>query len=97
LGARIKVPTLEAEETLEVPSGTPTGAVFRLKGQGVPRLGRRGRGDQVIRTVVEVPTKLNKKQKELLKQLAELGGEDINSLSPGFLNQLKMLRMASKS
>jgi molecular chaperone DnaJ len=91
LGARIEVPTLNDNYTLEIPSGTQGGAVFRLKGKGVPRLGRRGRGDQVVMVKVEVPTKLNKEQQDLLKELAKAGGEDLNSLSPGFLNKLKKI------
>ncbi len=49
--------------------------MFRLKGKGAPHLRGYGRGDQVIQTVVKVPTHLNKKQEELLKEFARISGE----------------------
>ncbi len=91
LGVKIEVPTLNGSHTLEIPAGTQSGTIFRLKGKGVPHLGRRGQGDQVIRIAVEVPTKLTKKQKELLTELAKARGEDLNSLSPGFLSRFKKI------
>lgn len=91
LGATIEVPTLNGNHTLEIPPGTQTGTVFKLKGQGVPHLGRRGQGDQLVQVAVEVPTKLSKKQKELLRELAEVSGENLNSLSPSFLKRFKKM------
>jgi molecular chaperone DnaJ len=72
LGDAVEVPTLRGRAELTIPSGTPTGKVFRLRGQGLPVLESRGRGDQLVRVFVEVPKKLNEKQKELLKQFAEI-------------------------
>jgi molecular chaperone DnaJ len=91
LGAEIEVPTLNGNHLIEIPAGTQSGKSFRLKGKGVPRLGRRGQGDQIIEVAVEVPTKLNKEQQDLLKKFAEVSGEDLNSLSPGFLRKLKQI------
>lgn len=91
LGANIEIPTLNGAHKLEIPAGTQTGTVFRLRGMGVPHLGSRGRGDQVVQATVEVPTKLTKRQKELLRELAEASGEDLNSLSPGFLSKFKKI------
>ena len=77
LGATLKVPTLGEEEELDVPAGTQEGELFRLRGKGVPHLRGNGRGDQVIVTKVVVPTKLNDRQRDLLRQLAaEFGGQD---------------------
>ncbi len=79
LGAQIVVPTLEGSATLEVPKGTQTGEIFRLKGQGIPRLRGLGRGDQYVQVTVETPTKLTKRQEELLRDFAEESGDEVNA------------------
>jgi len=71
LGAKVEVPTLDGAVTLKVPSGTPSGKTFRVKGKGAPR--RNGRGDLLVTVKVEVPEKLSKQEKELLRQLQEAG------------------------
>jgi molecular chaperone DnaJ len=71
LGAEVKVPTLEGEETLTIPPGTQSGTVLRLREKGVPHLKRNGRGDQLVMVRVAVPTKLTREQRNLLKQLGE--------------------------
>jgi molecular chaperone DnaJ len=72
LGATIDIPTLEGDkEKLHVPEGTQSGAVLRLRGQGVPHLGGRGRGDLHVLVRVVVPTRLTSEQKKLIQQLAE--------------------------
>jgi len=90
LGATIKIPTLEgATETIEVPPGTQTGAQFRKRGQGVPHLQRNGRGDMLITTRVDVPTKLTSEQKELFRQLAKSFGDDTpREETKGFFDRL---------
>lgn len=75
LGGNIEVPTLEGHETLKIPRGTQSGKVFRLKGKGAPHLRGYGKGDQVIQTVVKIPTHLTKRQEELLKEFARISGE----------------------
>jgi len=73
LGAKIKVPTLYGEETLHIPSGTQSGQQFRLVGKGMTHLQSFGKGDQYVIVKIQTPTKLSRKQEELLKQLdAEL-------------------------
>jgi molecular chaperone DnaJ len=69
LGAQVKVPTLNGPVTLKVPGGTPSGKTFRLKGKGAPRKG--GQGDMLVTVKVDVPEKLSKDEKELVKQLRE--------------------------
>lgn len=71
LGATKTVQTVDGEEQLKIPEGTQTGHVFRLSGKGVTHLRGRGRGDQYIEAVVVTPTKLTKRQKEILKELEE--------------------------
>ena len=68
LGAELEVPTLDGKVKYSIPEGTQTGTVFRLKGKGIPMLRRNGRGDQYVKVVVETPTHLSAKQKELLRQ-----------------------------
>jgi len=75
LGATIEVPTLNGTEKLKIPRGTQNGAIFRLKGKGIPHLRGFGHGDQIIETLVKTPTNLNKKQEELLREFAKLSGE----------------------
>lgn len=75
LGDSIEVPTLRGRAEMSIPAGTPTGKVFRLRGQGLPVLDGRGRGDQLVRIFVEVPKQLSDRQKELLSEFGELERE----------------------
>ena len=89
LGDEVEVPTLDGDEKLVVPAGTQTGAVFRLRGKGVPYLRRNGRGDILIVTQVVVPIELTEDQTELFQELAKtLGREVIPQKERGFLNRL---------
>jgi molecular chaperone DnaJ len=69
LGANVQVPTLNGPVTLKVPAGTPSGKTFRVKGRGAPKKG--GRGDLLVTVEVDVPGKLSKDEKQLLRQLQE--------------------------
>jgi molecular chaperone DnaJ len=71
LGGDVKVPTLNGHEAVSVPAGTQTGAMFRLKGHGMPDVGGRGVGDLHVAIKGLTPRKLTKEQKKLLEQLAE--------------------------
>ncbi|MFG0213050.1 molecular chaperone DnaJ [Brevibacillus porteri] len=75
LGDEIEVPTVDGRVKLKIPAGTQTETFFRLRGKGVPHLRGNGRGDQHVKVRVITPTKLSDKQKELLRELAELSGE----------------------
>jgi len=75
LGAKIEVPTLEGKSELDIPRGTQTGEVFKLKGLGIPHLRGFGRGDQYVQVIVKTPTKLTKRAEELLREFAEVSGE----------------------
>jgi molecular chaperone DnaJ len=70
LGANVQVPTLNGAVTLKVPPGTPSGKTFRIKGRGAPKP-RGGHGDLLVTTQVEVPGRLSKEQKQLLRQLQD--------------------------
>jgi len=71
LGAEIEVPTLSGKAKLKIPAGTQTGAVFRMRGEGMPRLHGGGKGDQLVAVVVRTPTNLSEKQKKLLSELGD--------------------------
>lgn len=71
LGDEIEVPTLDGKATLTIPSGTQTETVLRMRGKGMPSLHDSGKGDQMVTVHVVVPTKISKKQKELIKELGE--------------------------
>jgi molecular chaperone DnaJ len=70
LGANVKVPTLNGEVTLKIPSGTSQGRTFRLRGRGAPKRGG-GKGDLLVTVNVEIPSRLSKEERELLEQFRE--------------------------
>jgi molecular chaperone DnaJ len=77
LGATLEIEALDGNVTVKVPSGTQTGTTFRIGGRGLPRLRGRGRGDLVVTVRVAVPTKLTRKQREILEEFARAGGEEV--------------------
>lgn len=77
LGSEVPVQTLDAHQQLKIPAGTQTGTVFRVKGQGMPVLGGRGRGDLFVSVTVVTPTTLTRDQRKLLEQLSEIETTDL--------------------
>lgn len=75
LGAQVKVPTIEGEENVDVPSGTQPGDTIDLRGRGLPRLRESGKGDLVVHFRVVVPSSLTREQEEHLRAFAAAGGE----------------------
>jgi molecular chaperone DnaJ len=86
LGAQVDVPTLDGPVRMRVPEGTQSGRTFRLRGKGIPRGEGRPRGDQHVRLVVETPTELSARQRELLAELDESAGHPRRRK---FLDQLR--------
>jgi molecular chaperone DnaJ len=76
LGADVVVPTLEGSTTIRIPPGTPAGKILRLGGRGLPRVGRKGRGDLHLQVAIEIPEVLAEEQRDMLARWA-------NSLSMG--------------
>ncbi len=68
LGSEIEIPTLNGKRNLSIPKGTESGEIFRIKGEGFPKLRGYGRGDQVVQIVVKTPNNLTKRQEELLRE-----------------------------
>lgn len=77
LGGQVQVPTLAGAEAIEIPAGTQPGEVIRLRGQGMPRLNGRGRGELVALLKVETPTDLDEEQRALLEEFARLRQEQV--------------------
>ncbi len=75
LGTEVEVPTLDGIERVRIDPGTPSGAVIRLRGKGIPHLGHRGRGDLFVTVLVETPKPKSKEERALLERLAESRGE----------------------
>lgn len=73
LGASIEVPTLHGIKKVKIPSGTSGNTKLRLKGEGIPHLKGKGKGDAYVRIVIKVPKKLTSKQKELVEGLSKEG------------------------
>ncbi len=91
LGAEVLVPTLEGEETIKIPPGTQSGKVIRLRGKGVPRLRRNGRGDQLVILNVEIPRSLTPEQRALFEKLAATMGTEVKPQEMSFLDRLREL------
>jgi molecular chaperone DnaJ len=91
LGARIEVPTLKGVESMDVPAGTQHGEVFKLKGRGLPDVRSYRTGDQLVQIVIEVPKKLNDRQKTLLREFAASEDARLRQQRKGFFDKLKGL------
>ena len=77
LGAEISVKTLDGPQPLKIPAGTQTGTVFRVRGQGMPVLGGRGKGDLFVSVSLITPKNLTREQRKLLEQLAKIETQDL--------------------
>jgi molecular chaperone DnaJ len=75
LGTEVEVSTLDGPSTVRIPAGTAAGSVIRVRGKGIPHLGRRGRGDLLLQVDLEVPSKLGREERSLLERFAEQRGE----------------------
>lgn len=89
LGDEIEVPTLDGRVKLKIPAGTQTDTYFRLKGKGVPHLRGYGQGDQHVKVVVVTPTKMSDRQRDLLREFADLSGEETHDKQHTFFERMK--------
>jgi molecular chaperone DnaJ len=90
LGDEVDIPTIGEEVVnLKIPSGTQSGTSFRIKGKGMPHLRWNGHGNLYVKAKVITPKKLSPKQKELLREFADVSGEEIYSEDKGFFDKMK--------
>ena len=89
LGARIDVEILDGTEELVLTPGTQPGALFRLRGRGVPHLRGSGRGDLIIRLEVDVPEALSEDEDEIYRRLAALRGDEVAPRDRSFFEKLR--------
>ncbi len=89
LGATLEVPTLDGREELSIPAGTQTGAVFTLKGRGMPDPRYRGHGNLLVQVHVEVPASLTPEHEAVLRKLAEIENTNVTPIRKSFFEKLK--------
>lgn len=89
LGDEIVVPTLDGNEALKIPPGTQSGKIFRFRNKGIPHLHGYGKGDELVRVVVWVPTRLSSEEKKLLKELADKENLKPPKGDKGFFDKLR--------
>lgn len=89
LGGEIEVPTLNGPARLKIPAGTQTGTLFRLRGKGLPNVHGQGHGDEHIRVIVEVPSRLNRPMREKLEELSRLASDDAYPQRQNWLEKAK--------
>ena len=91
LGAEIEIPGIDGPVSLKIPEGTQSARELRVRGRGVPFLNEKGRGDLVVKVVVQIPRKLSRTQRDLIKGLAESLSVENKPTSPGLLDKMKDL------
>jgi molecular chaperone DnaJ len=92
LGAVVEVPTLDGLVKMRIPAGVQSGRVFRMGEKGIPRTAQREgpRGDQRVRVIVETPSNLSARQRELLEELAVTRGDELaHPRKQSFLDRLR--------
>ena len=88
LGDSVDVPTIDGEASLNIPAGTQSGSTFKLRGEGIKSLNWSGKGNLYVKVQVVVPKKLSAKQKEVLKEFADVSGEEISHVKKGLLDKI---------
>lgn len=89
LGATVEIPMLEGIEALRIPPGTQSGEIFRIKGKGLKDIDSHRVGDLFVKAIVKIPSDLSKEQKALLRQFAELRGENIETVDRSVIHRIK--------
>ena len=89
LGDTLQVPTIDGKIEYNIPEGTQTGTVFRMRGKGIQNVNGRGRGDQYVRVNIEVPKNLTHKQKELLREFENSTTDENLVQRKGFWDKVK--------
>jgi len=91
LGAEIEIPGVDGAVMLKIPEGTQSGKELRIRGKGVPYLNEKGRGDLLVKVVVQIPKKLSRPQRDLIDELGKSMSVENKPTSPGLLDKMKDL------
>jgi len=91
LGAEIEIEGVDGPVMLKIPEGIQSGKEVRVRGKGVPYLNEKGRGDLIVKVVVQIPKKLSKTQRDLISELAKSMSVENKPTSPGLLEKMKDL------
>ncbi len=83
LGAEVEVATLNGKVEMKIPGGTQSGKIFRLREKGIPDVHGRGVGDELVRVIVDIPSKLNPEQRRLMEEFSRASGEKTGKESLG--------------
>jgi molecular chaperone DnaJ len=89
VGAEIQVPTMDGQHALRIPEGTQPGTTFRIRNKGVPVLNGHGKGDLFVEVRVQIPTKLTKRQRDLLQELDGMAAVDNKPVVRSLLGKVK--------
>lgn len=89
LGGEVEVPTLSGKIMMKIPAGTQSNKIFRLKDKGIVDLHSNALGDELVRVIIEIPTKLSPEQRRLMEDFARASGEDMNPCGSSFADKIK--------
>ncbi|HPY75821.1 MAG: molecular chaperone DnaJ [Planctomycetes bacterium] len=89
LGAKIEIPTIYGTDILTIPAGTQNSAVLKLSGKGFPNVRGRGKGDQLVQILVEIPKDITKEQRKLLENFAQLEKDSMTPMHKNFWETVK--------
>ncbi len=91
LGAEIEMDGIDGPVSLKIPEGTQNGKELRIRRRGVPHLNEKGRGDLIVKVMIQTPKKLSRAQRDLVEKLAETMTVENKPTSPGLLDKMKDL------
>jgi molecular chaperone DnaJ len=91
MGDEFEIPGIDGPVNIKIPEGTQSGKELRIRGRGIPYLNERGKGDLIVKVLVQIPRKLNRAQRELVAKLAESMAVDNKPTSPGLMEKMKDL------
>jgi molecular chaperone DnaJ len=91
LGADFEIPGIDGPVSIKLPEGTQSGREMRVRGRGVPYLNEKGRGDLIVKVIVQIPRKLNRAQRDLVAKLADTMSVENKPTSPGLMEKMKDL------
>jgi molecular chaperone DnaJ len=91
LGAEIELAGIDGPVALKIPEGTQSGRELRIRGRGVPYVNEKGRGDLIVKVLVQIPKKLTRTERELISKLAESLSADNKPTSPSLMDKMKDL------